>query len=116
MGPSSTSELFSMKGLFKIVLVSSCLVLLWNPLGSCNEGARLILSLDLRTFGYRHPVAERDFRAYAFLQDSVAFFVTESWPFRSTVRTIALDFPGATALPAAKLCFTVFSWTRFRAL
>jgi len=62
-----------MKGLFKVVLVSSCLVLLWNPLGSCNEGARLILSLDLRTFGYRHPVAERDFRAYAFLQDSVAF-------------------------------------------
>jgi hypothetical protein len=62
-----------MKGLFKIVLVSSCLALLWNPLGSCNEGAQLILSLDLRTFGYRCPVAERDFRAYAFLQDSVAF-------------------------------------------
>jgi hypothetical protein len=57
-----------MKGLFKIVLVFCCLVLLWNPLGSCNEGAQLILSLDLRTFGYRHPVAERDFRAYAFLQ------------------------------------------------
>ena len=51
-----------MKGLFKIVLVSSCLVLLWNPLGSCNEGAELILSLDLRTFGYRRPLAERDFR------------------------------------------------------
>jgi hypothetical protein len=62
-----------MKGLFKVVLVSCCLVLLWNPSGSCNEGAQLILSLDLRTFGYRLPVAERDFRAYAFLQDSVVF-------------------------------------------
>jgi hypothetical protein len=62
-----------MKGFFKIVLISCCLVLLWNPLGSSNERAKLILTLDLRTLGYRLPVAERDFRAYAFLQDSVAF-------------------------------------------
>lgn len=62
-----------MKRLFKVVLVSCCLVLFWNPLGSCDERAQPILSLDLRTFGYRLPVAERDFRAYAFLQGSVVF-------------------------------------------
>ena len=62
-----------MKRLFKVVLVSCCLVLIWNSRSSCNERAQPILSLDLRTFGYKFPVAERDFRAYAFLQDSVAF-------------------------------------------
>lgn len=62
-----------MKGFFKIVLVSCCLVFLWNLLGFSNERAQLILTLDLRTLGYRLPIAERDFRAYAFLQDSVAF-------------------------------------------
>ncbi|HKV63133.1 MAG TPA: hypothetical protein VJO16_14560 [Candidatus Acidoferrum sp.] len=62
-----------MKQLFRIVLVFCCLVLLWNPLGSCNEGTQLILSLDLRPIGYLYPVAERDFRAYTFLRDSVAF-------------------------------------------
>lgn len=62
-----------MKGLFKVVRVFCFLVLLWNPPGSCNEGAQLVLSLDLRTLGYERPVAERDFRAYAFLQDSVVF-------------------------------------------
>lgn len=62
-----------MKRLFKVVLVSCCLVPFLNPLGSCDERAQPILSLDLRTFGYLLPVAERDFRAYAFLQDSVAF-------------------------------------------
>jgi hypothetical protein len=64
-------------GLFKVVLVSSCLVLLWNPSACCDDGAQLILSLDLRTFGYRRPVAEREFRAYAFLQDSVVFLNEE---------------------------------------
>jgi len=62
-----------MKRSFRIALISCCLVLLWNPLGSCNEGAQPILSLDLRTLGYLRPVAARDFRAYTFLQDSVAF-------------------------------------------
>ena len=62
-----------MKRLFKVVLVSCCLVLFWNSLGSCDERAQPILSLDLRTFGYWLPVAERDFRAYAFLQGSVVF-------------------------------------------
>ncbi len=62
-----------MKRSFKIVLVSCCLALQWNPLGSCNEGAQAILSLDLRKLGYLRPAAERDFRAYILLQDSVAF-------------------------------------------
>ena len=62
-----------MKRSFRIALISCCLVLLWNPLGSCNEGAQPILSLDLRTLGYLRTVAARDFRAYTFLQDSVAF-------------------------------------------
>lgn len=73
MGSSSTSKLSSMKRSFRIALISCCLVLLWNPLGSRNEGAQPILSLDLRTFGYLRPIAARDFRAYDFLQDSVAF-------------------------------------------
>src|ERR1700730_298297 len=62
-----------MKSLLKIVLVCCCLVLICNRRGSCDERAQLILSLDLRMFGYRFPVAERDLRAYAFLQDSVVF-------------------------------------------
>src|SRR6266481_4871747 len=73
MGPSSTSKLSSMKRSFRIAIISCCLVLLWNPLGSSNEAAQPILSLDLRTFGYLRPIAARDFRAYDFLQDSVAF-------------------------------------------
>jgi len=62
-----------MKRLYKIVLVSCCLALLWNPRGFCNEAAQPIQSLDLHKFGYLHPVTERDLRAYTFLQDSVAF-------------------------------------------
>jgi hypothetical protein len=58
---------------FTIVLVFCCLAFLWNPFGSGNEGAQPILSLDLRRLGYLRPVAERDFRAYTFLQESVAF-------------------------------------------
>src|SRR6266446_5048633 len=73
MGAHSKSKLSSMKRYCRVVLVSCCLVLLWNPLGSCNEATQPILSLDLRKFGYLRPVAERDFRAYSFLQDSVAF-------------------------------------------
>src|SRR6266481_775233 len=59
MGSSSTSKLSSMKRSFRIALISCCLVLLWNPLGSRNEGAQPILSLDLRTFGYLRPFAAR---------------------------------------------------------
>jgi hypothetical protein len=62
-----------MNGLFRIALASCCLGLLSNPLGSCKEAVQPILSLDLRTLGYLRPTAERDFRAYDFLRDSVAF-------------------------------------------
>ena len=62
-----------MKRLYRIVLVSCCLGLLWNPVGFCNEAAQPILSLDLHKFGYLYAVTERDLRAYTFLQDSVAF-------------------------------------------
>jgi hypothetical protein len=62
-----------MKRLYGIALVSCCLSLLWNPVGSGNEAAQPILSLDLRKFGYLHAVTERDLRAYTFLQDAVAF-------------------------------------------
>jgi len=62
-----------MNGLFRVALVSCGLGLLANPLGFCKEGVQPILSLDLRTFGYLRPIAERDFRAYDFLRDSVAF-------------------------------------------
>jgi hypothetical protein len=62
-----------MKGLFRIVLASCWLGLLSNPIGSCKEAVQPILSLDLRTFGYLRPIAARDFLAYDFLQDSVAF-------------------------------------------
>ena len=62
-----------MKRLYRIVLVSCCLGLLWNPVGFCNEATQPILSLDLHKFGYLYPVTERDLRAYTFLQDSVAF-------------------------------------------
>src|SRR5690348_4812332 len=73
MGTSSRQKPSSMKRMYRIVLVSCCIALLWNSLGSCDEAARPILSLDLRKFGYLHPVTERDLRAYTFLQDSVAF-------------------------------------------
>lgn len=106
---------FPMKRLFKVVLVSCCLVLIWNPLGSCDERAQPILSLDLRTFGYRLPVAERDFRAYRFLQDSVVFLDD---------RLLAVSFfkkndrPGLSrrdGTPGSEVVFKVFSWTPSRA-
>ncbi len=62
-----------MNGLFRIVLASCWLGLLSNPIGSCKEAVQPILSLDLHTFGYLRPIAARDFRAYDFLRDSVAF-------------------------------------------